>query len=66
MGMEYHGPSNGNVGNEIELGMEIPTIKSWILKVSQKQKEYDIDIYGSIIEVLRVNTQGSTGISRSD
>jgi hypothetical protein len=35
---------NGNVGNEIELGMEISTIKSWILQVSQKQKEYDIDV----------------------
>jgi hypothetical protein len=30
---------NGNVGNEIELGMEIPTIKSQILQVSQKQRE---------------------------
>jgi hypothetical protein len=29
----------GNVGNEIELGMVIPTIKSWILQVSQKQRE---------------------------
>jgi hypothetical protein len=27
---------NGNVGNKIELGMEIPTIKSRILQVSQK------------------------------
>jgi hypothetical protein len=25
---------NDNVGNEIELGMMIPTIKSWILQVS--------------------------------
>jgi hypothetical protein len=25
---------NGNIGNEIELGMVIPTIKSWILQVS--------------------------------
>jgi hypothetical protein len=30
---------NGNVGNEIELGMKIPMIKSQILQVSQKQKE---------------------------
>jgi hypothetical protein len=30
---------NGNVGNKIELGMEIPTIKSRILQVSQKQRE---------------------------
>jgi hypothetical protein len=30
---------NGNVGNEIELGMEILTIKSRILHVSQKQRE---------------------------
>jgi hypothetical protein len=30
---------NDNVGNEIELGMGIPTIKSRILQVSQKQKE---------------------------
>jgi hypothetical protein len=29
---------NGNVGNEIELGMVIPTIKSRILQVSHKQK----------------------------
>jgi hypothetical protein len=27
---------NGNVGNEIELGKEIPTIKSQILQVSYK------------------------------
>jgi hypothetical protein len=30
---------NGNVDNKIELGMEISTIKSRILQVSQKQKE---------------------------
>jgi hypothetical protein len=30
---------NGNVGNENELGMEIPMIKSRILEVSQKQRE---------------------------
>jgi hypothetical protein len=30
---------NDNVGNEIEVGMEIPTIKSRILQVSQKQRE---------------------------
>jgi hypothetical protein len=40
--------SNGNVGNETELGMMIPTIKSQILQVSQKQREYDIDFYGSM------------------
>jgi hypothetical protein len=36
---------NGNVSNEIELVMGISTIKSWILQVSQKQKEYDINFY---------------------
>jgi hypothetical protein len=30
---------NGNVGNEIELGIEISTIKPWILQVSHKQRE---------------------------
>jgi hypothetical protein len=25
---------NGNIGNDIELGMVVPTIKSWILQVS--------------------------------
>jgi hypothetical protein len=30
---------NGNVGNEIELDMEILTIKPPILQVSQKQRE---------------------------
>jgi hypothetical protein len=30
---------NGNVGNEIELGMVIPVIKSQIVQVSQKQRE---------------------------
>jgi hypothetical protein len=30
---------NGNIGNKIELGMEIPTIKSRILQVSLKQWE---------------------------
>jgi hypothetical protein len=30
---------NDNVGNKIELGMVIPTIKSRILEVSQKQRE---------------------------
>jgi hypothetical protein len=29
----------GSISNEIELGMKIPTIKSQILQVSQKQKE---------------------------
>jgi hypothetical protein len=33
--------------NEIELGMEIPTIKSRILQVSQKQKEQGIDVCGN-------------------
>jgi hypothetical protein len=37
--MEYHGAVNGNVDNEIELGMKIPTIKSRMLQVSQKQME---------------------------
>jgi hypothetical protein len=30
---------NGNIGNKIKLGMEIPTIRSRILQVSQKQRE---------------------------
>jgi hypothetical protein len=30
---------NVNIGNENELGMEILTIKSWMLQVSQKQRE---------------------------
>jgi hypothetical protein len=30
---------NGNVSNEIEQGMEILMIKSWILEVSQTQRE---------------------------
>jgi hypothetical protein len=30
---------NSNVGNEIELGMKIPTIKSQILQVLQKQRK---------------------------
>jgi hypothetical protein len=30
---------NGNIGNEIELGMVIPMIKSRMLQVSQKQRE---------------------------
>jgi hypothetical protein len=38
---------NDNVGNEIELGVEIPTIKSRILHVSQKQREWNIDVCGS-------------------
>jgi hypothetical protein len=57
---------NDNVGNEIELGMEIPMVKPRILQVSQKQKEWDIDVCGSTIKVLHVNTQGSAWISRSD
>jgi hypothetical protein len=43
---------NGNIGNEIELGMEIPMIRSWILQVAQKQREYDIDVCGSTMKVL--------------
>jgi hypothetical protein len=38
---------NGNIDNEIELGMKILMIKSQMFQVSQKQKEYDINIYGS-------------------
>jgi hypothetical protein len=38
---------NGNVGNAIELGMKILTIKSRILQESHKQREYDIDVCGS-------------------
>jgi hypothetical protein len=30
---------NGDVGNEIELGMKIPMINSQISQVSRKQKE---------------------------
>jgi hypothetical protein len=30
---------NVNIGNKIELGMKILTIKSWMLQVSQKQRE---------------------------
>jgi hypothetical protein len=41
-----------NVGNEIELGMVIPMIKSQILQVSQKQREYDIDVCGSMTKEL--------------
>jgi hypothetical protein len=55
---------NGNVGNEIELGMVIPTIKSRILQLLQKK--------GIGHQCLRfndkktfMNTQGSLGISRS-
>jgi hypothetical protein len=44
---------NGNIGNEIELGMKIPTIKSRILQVLQKQREQDIDVCGSTTKVLR-------------
>jgi hypothetical protein len=48
MGMEYHGNKlNSNVDNEAELGMEIPTIKPRILQVSQKQKEWDINVCGN-------------------
>jgi hypothetical protein len=38
---------NGNVDNEIELGMKIPMIKPRILQVSQKQKEYGINVCGN-------------------
>jgi hypothetical protein len=38
--MEYHGNElNSNIGNEVEPGMEIPTIKPRILQVLQKQEE---------------------------
>jgi hypothetical protein len=43
----------GNVGNEIELGMVIPTIKSRILQVSRKQREYEIGVCGSTTKDLR-------------
>jgi hypothetical protein len=43
---------NGNVGNEIELGMVIPMIKSHILQVSQKQREWDITVCGSTTKGL--------------
>jgi hypothetical protein len=48
---------NGNIGNEIELGMKIPTIKSQILQVLQKQREHDIDVCGSTTKVLRECTR---------
>jgi hypothetical protein len=57
---------NGNFANEVELGMKIPMIKSRILQVSLKRREYDIDVYGSMTRFLRVNTHGSSRISRSD
>jgi hypothetical protein len=38
---------NSNAGNEIELGMVIPMIKSRILQVLQKQRELDINVCGS-------------------
>jgi hypothetical protein len=38
--MEYHeNELNSNISNEVEPGMEIPTIKPQILQVSHKQKE---------------------------
>jgi hypothetical protein len=43
---------NGNVGNEIKLGMMIQTIRSRILQVSYKQREYDIDVYSSTTKDL--------------
>jgi hypothetical protein len=55
---------NGNIGNEIELGMVIPTIKSWMLQVLQKQKEQDIDVCGSTTKILCEYTW-IIGISRS-
>jgi hypothetical protein len=33
--------------------MEIPMIRSRILQVSQKQREYDIDVCVSMMKVLR-------------
>jgi hypothetical protein len=55
---------NGNVGNEIELGMKIPTIKSRMLQVSQKQKDRTL----MFIDQRRVswNAQGSARLSRAD
>jgi hypothetical protein len=45
-------PVNDNVVKEIELGIMILTIRSQILQVSQKQREYDIDVYGSTTKDL--------------
>jgi hypothetical protein len=41
-----------NVGNEIEQGMGIPTIRSPILLVLCKQKERNIDVYSSTTKDL--------------
>jgi hypothetical protein len=56
---------NGNIGNVIEVGMVIPMIKSRMLQVSQKQREYDIDICGSATKDLRECTGVITEIFRS-
>jgi hypothetical protein len=53
---------NNNIGNKIELGMVIPTIKSQILQVSQKQRELDIDVCGSTTKVLHECTWVITNI----
>jgi hypothetical protein len=62
--MEYHGKElSAHVGNEIELGIVIPTIRSWTLQVSQKQIELDIDVYDSTIKDLCGCTWVIMGIS---
>jgi hypothetical protein len=47
---------NSNVGNKIELGMVIPTIKSRILQISQKQREWNINVCGSTTKDLHEYT----------
>jgi hypothetical protein len=50
--MEYHGTSKvAIVGNKIERGMGIPTIRSWTMLVSMKQRERYIDVYGSTTKI---------------
>jgi hypothetical protein len=51
-----------NVGNDIELCMVILAIRSQIWQVSQKQMEYDIDIYGSMMKDLHECTWVITDI----
>jgi hypothetical protein len=53
---------NDNVGNEIELGMVIPMIKSRILQLSKKQREWDIDVCVSTMKYLHECTEIITDI----
>jgi hypothetical protein len=47
---------NGNVGNEIELGMKIPMIKSQILQSNTKTKGIGHRRLRLSDKILRVNT----------